>query len=166
MKTQSVLRLIAVAALALWAGHFISGKARAIPPGPQEDLAFSPVGIVEGQTARLNVSSLSLAPRTDPTAVELTFVDISGAVLKQTIVQLAPGQSAFFDFADVVPGAAAGRTLIRPIARVIPPGPQEGGLHRTLIIGAVEVFDNATGRTGFLYSPVSVSAGDARGGDD
>jgi len=168
MKTRTrFVGLIVLAVLALAASHFISGRVRAVAPGPSESFAFGAVGLVDGQTARLNVSILSPAPPTDPTAVEIRFLDSNGAVVKQTIVQLAPGQTAFVDFslADVAPGAVGGRTQIRAEVRVtIAPGPTETPSSR--VISTLEVFDNANGKTSFLYPPDPCLTGECRHGAD
>ena len=161
------VELIVLAVLVLATGHFISGGVRAVPPGPIDSFAFGAVGLVAGQTARLNVSILSPAPPTDPTAVEIRFLDSNGAIIKQTIVQLAPGQTAFTDFspADVAPGAAVARMQIRAEVRVtITPGPQETTSGR--LISTLEIFDNATGKTSFLYPPDPCVAEECRHGGD
>ena len=168
MKNRTrFVELIVLAVLALAASHFISGRVRAVAPGAPNSFAFGAVGLVDGQTARLNVSILSPAPPTDPTAVEIGFLDSNGAVVKQEIVQLAPGQTAFVDFslADVAPGAVAGRTQIRAEVRVtIPPGPTETPSSR--VISTLEVFDNANGKTSFLYPPDPCLTGECRHGAD
>lgn len=166
---NALVKIIAVAALGLAGGHFISGRVRAVPPGPTESVAFGPVGIVAGQTARLNVSSLTLAPPTDPTAVELTFFDVSGAVLEQQVVELSPSQSAFLDLAIAAgtPGAVPGRIEIRPFARIIPAGPNEVGSSSPIrIIATTEVFDSATGKASILYPHSPCFAGDCFGRHD
>jgi hypothetical protein len=168
MKNRTrFVELIVLAVLAIWAVHYMSGRVRAIPPGPTESLAFGAVGLVDGQTARLNVSMLSPAPPSDPTAVEIRFLDGNGGAIKQAIVQLAPGQTAFVDFslADVAPGAAGGRVQIRAEVRVtVTPGPNETPSGR--LISTLEVFDNATGKTSFLYSPDPCITGECRRGGD
>ena len=167
MKTRIALILIAVVVLAAIAGDFATSRVRA---GPDIinlrsqllfsngccpwGLAFGAVGIASGQTARVNVTSLSPAAPSDPTAVEIRFLDSNGAVVKQTTVTLAPGQSAAFDFslADVTPGAASSRMQIRAEVQVtVAPGP--GETPPSALVSTLEVFDNATGKTSFLYAP-------------
>ena len=150
MKTRIALILIAVVVLAAIAGHFATSSVRA--GGCMTcRRAFGAVGIVSGQTARVNVTSLSPAAPTDPTAVEIRFLDSNGGVVKQMTVTLAPGQSAAFDFtADVTPAAASSRMQIRAEVQVtVPPGP--GETPPSALVSTLEVFDNATGKTSFLY---------------
>ena len=161
------VELIVLAVLVLATGHFISGGVRAVPPGPIDSFAFGAVGLVAGQTARLNVSILSPAPPTDPTAVEIRFLDSNGAIIKQTIVQLAPGQTPFADnsMADIAPGAVGGRMQIRAEVQVsIPPGPTE--TPTGMLISTLEVFDNATGKTSFLYPPNPCTGAECRRSGD
>ena len=151
MKTRIALILIGVVVLAAIADHFATSRVRA--GGCMTcRRAFGAVGIVSGQTARVNVTSLSPAAPSDPTAVEIRFLDSNGGVIRQTTVTLAPGQSALFDFslADVTPAAASSRMQIRAEVEVTVP-PVSGETPSSALVSTLEVFDNATGKSSFLY---------------
>jgi len=161
------LGLIGLAALAFVVTHLISARVRALPPEPSQSLAYGSVGIVDGQTVRVNVSILSPAPPTDPTAVEIRFLASDGAVIRETAVQLAPGQTAFFDFssASASAGASGGRMQIRADVRVtIPPGPSETPASQ--LLSTLEVFENSTGKTSLLYPQAPIPVGESHRSDD
>lgn len=105
------------------------------------------VGIVAGQTARLNVVS---AVPPDPTVVcevELMFFDMDGMVLAETSVRLSPGMAAFHDL-NGDEFAREGRLQVR--AEVMIPDTRNCNIN---ITSTLEVFDNATGKTEFVLTP-------------
>lgn len=120
------------------------------PPG------YGMIGIVPGETLRLNVSNVPLASPgvpPDPCRVELTFVDDAGTPLLPAVQRtLAPGESAHLDLNgdDLFPPSNVEilrRAEVRPVIRIllnstgiaaIPPGP---------CVSTIEILDNATGRT-------------------
>jgi hypothetical protein len=140
-------------------------RARAFNPQPDPPGRYTMVGIVRGQSIRINASNIapsdSNAPP-DPCRVRLGFVDadgnpltnpLSGEVIGRTLT-LQNGQSAFlhvnadeFSTGDTAPG----RLQLRPVFRSVtlnsnsqsPPDP---------CVPSVEVIDNATSRTSFIYA--------------
>ena len=139
------------------------GTAVGFNPQPDPPMLFGPLGLVAGQTIRLNAVNV-LDPGTagvppDPCRVTLSLVGEDGSVLARSTETLQPGAATFLDF--VVPAqpadpngaaaVAASRTAVRAVvavesvgARVVPPDPCRATL---------EVFDAATGRTTALASP-------------
>jgi len=125
------------------------------PPG------YGMIGIVPGQTLRLNVANVPLAaPQTppDPCRVELTFVDSAGNKLLPAVqVTLRSGKSTHIDFAaPLVPdGPVIHRFEVRPVIHIlpnpsttdtteVPPGP---------CVSTIEILDNRTGRTLLTSGP-------------
>ena len=113
---------------------------------------FGMVGIVDGQTARLNVANLGAVPPPDadrPCMVELMFMDSMGMVLARTTLDLMPGHAGFHDFSfdDVVGTRPTGRLQIRPEAMLLG-GPDTRG--RCVIVPTLEVYDNVSMKTMFL----------------
>jgi len=116
---------------------------------------FGMVGIVDGQTARLNVVNVSRAlPPPDgdmpECMVELMFMDSMGMVLARTTLDLMPGHAGFHDFSfgDVVGPQPTGRLQIRPEAMLLG-GPDTRGL--CLVVPTLEVYDNTTMQTMIFF---------------
>jgi len=111
---------------------------------------FGMVGIVDGQTARLNVVNISAQLPPGPCMVELMFMDSMGMVLARTTLDLMPGEAAFhdFNFADVIGPQPIGRLQIRPEARLLG-GPDTRG--RCLVVPTLEVYDNTTMQTMIFF---------------
>lgn len=66
--------------------------------GPSSDFSFGMVGLVRGETARLNVVNIGAATGYHiPCVLLLAFVDSQGKVLKQTFVSLQSGKAALLD---------------------------------------------------------------------
>jgi hypothetical protein len=174
MKTRMTILTILASGILSFA--FASGTARrsAKPlrdpisvPCPSCRINFGVLGITGGQTARLNVVSLTPPPEPDrstpppeperPVQVELMFFDSQGNVLLRSTETLMPGHAAFLDLdgatlprgpADTFPpvGGISNRTQIRAKIRLIedpnlgePPEPDR---NRINLAATVEVFDN------------------------
>lgn len=126
----------------------------AVEAAPTPHMRFGMVGIVQGQTARLNL--VSIAPDSpDRTCVaELAFLDGAGMVVASSTERLAPGQAVFLDFGlerlDIRPGQ---RVQLRALVRFVVPDVGDRGARRcqsdpsAAFVGTVEVFDNETGQT-------------------
>jgi hypothetical protein len=140
------------------------GVAMGFNPQPDPPKLFGPLGVVAGQTIRLNAVSV-LDPATSevppgPCRVTLWLLDADGAVLARSTETLQPGAATFLDFAvpaappiDTNGGATAAtsRTAVRAVVEVegvggrfVPPDPCRATL---------EIFDAATGRIAALASP-------------
>jgi hypothetical protein len=108
------------------------------------DVGNGMVGLVRGQTARLNTVNLG-GPDTRPCEVELMFFDDQGNPLAARGIIIIGGKSDFLDLnADALGGPdtrPGDRFQIRAQV-VIPPGPCRGTTIPTL-----EIFDNDTGKT-------------------
>jgi len=116
---------------------------------------FGMVGIVDRQTARLNVANVG--PEVHPgevqkCMVELMFLDSMGMVLARTTLDLMPGEAKFHDFSfdDVGVPRPTGRLQIRPEARLLG-GPDTRG--RCLVVPTLEVYDNDTMQTMIFWPP-------------
>jgi hypothetical protein len=158
----SAIALVTVLA----AGAILVGRrARAFNPQPDPPGRYTMVGIVRGQSIRINASNLNPTdPNTppDPCRVRLAFVDGDGNVLTNPrtgeavgrTVTLQNGQSVFlhvdadeFSTGDTAPG----RLELRPVFRsvTLSSNPQPRPLR---CVPSVEVIDNATFKTSFIYA--------------
>ena len=139
-------------------------RARAFNPQPDPPGRYTMVGIVRGQSIRINASNINPAdPNSppDPCRVRLAFMDADGTVLTNPrtgeaagrTVTLQRGQSTFLHLdADefFIGDTAAARLELRPVFRSVslasngqaPPDP---------CVPSVEVIDNATSKTSFVY---------------
>ncbi|MFL6228174.1 MAG: hypothetical protein ACJ741_05290 [Pyrinomonadaceae bacterium] len=140
-------------------------RARSFNPQPDPPGRYTMVGIVRGQSIRINASNIApsdpnLPP--DPCRVRLGFVDADGNLITNPrtgeavgrTVTLQRGQSTFLHLdADefVVGDTTVGRLQLRPVFRSVtlnsngqaPPDP---------CVPSVEVIDNATLKTSFVYA--------------
>jgi hypothetical protein len=123
---------------------------------PQPDPPFGMVGIVEGQTVRLNLVNAASPLDTQippPCRARLRFLDAGGTVVADQNVEVPAGQATFVDFSpSTVPVNTIGdfgpiRSEVRAAVTFLddqtPPPCRVN----------VEVFENATGRTTVLYPP-------------
>jgi len=110
----------------------------------------SPIGLAQGQTARLTVMNIG----DEQGFVNWKFLDAFGRTLAETPEPhlIPPGQFRSFDFdlPNPPPGIADvfGRAQVRVIVRTV------GNPDIKILRASVEVFDNATGRTSFVIPPV------------
>jgi hypothetical protein len=145
-RISKALALGAVAALVALSAPTLAG-AIVIVGGK-----FGMVGIVDGQTARLNVVNTVPGDNLSPGScmVELMFLDSMGNTLAHTRKTLMPGEAAFHDFSfdDVIGPRPTGRLQIRPEAKLLG-GPDTRGL--CLIVPTLEVFDNTTMQTMIFF---------------
>lgn len=138
-------------------------RARAFNPQPDPPGRYTMVGIVRGQSIRINASNINPADPNlppDPCRVRLAFMDADGTVLTNPrtgeaagrTVTLQRGQSTFLhlDADEFFIGDTGGRLELRPVFRSVslasnakaPPDP---------CVPSVEVIDNATSKTSFVY---------------
>jgi hypothetical protein len=154
---QSATLAFCAATLVLLGFGAPTRQAIAFKPQPDPP-AFGMIGLAQGQTARLNIVSVSPGPCTPsevspgPCRVQLAFLDADGRVivtrsgaLAQVTLTLVSGRAASLDLnADdlLIDGM---RTEIRGVAqvtsRLVAPGP----CRLTL-----EIVDNITGRTDLI----------------
>jgi hypothetical protein len=150
-------RYVAAASVAVLVGAgLLSRSATAFNPQPDPP-RFGMVGIVDSQTARLNLVNLGI-PTPDglppgPCRAHLKFFDGEGNLLASQRVDLKPGQAAFLDFAP----------SFNPPVNDTNSGPQRAEIRGAIvpIDGAyappckatVEIFDNATGRSSIFIPP-------------
>ena len=169
MKTHNIRKRVGIMAAlatmlatgAIWEVR----RARAFNPQPDPPGRYTMVGIVRGQSIRINASNIAptnpnLPP--DPCRAHLAFVDGDGNVLTNPrtgeavgrTVTLQNGQSIFLHLnADEFSNGdtTAARLQLRPVFRSVtlnpdplsPPDP---------CVPSVEVIDNATSRTSFVYA--------------
>ncbi len=121
-------------------------------PGP---IQFGAMGIVQGQTARLN--AVAFPPNS--CQVQLEFTDSSGNVLAsgQSLL-LNPGQATSLDYGAVDPGPQ--QTPVVPV--MIASNPSGGSTAGCL--ATAEVFDNLTGFSRVLIDPGPIQFGLANPG--
>ena len=151
MKSIRRLMLTTILALAV----FSTAQAQDNSPPQPDRFLFGMVGIVTGQTLRLNVANVGdiICPCS---RVVLTFVDRQGEPLRtrdgsvlQRAVELRPGHAAFLDLnADHFPPGPS-RLQVRAVVSVFPPGPTDSAFPPgpTRYVPSVEVINNATART-------------------
>jgi len=117
-------------------------------PQPDPPKIFGQLGLVAGQTIRLNAVNV-LDPGTtllppDPCRVTLVFFGQDGRILAHSTEVLQPGAATFLDFAlpatinSIRTEVRADVTVESLSTRLVPPDPCRATL---------EVFDNDTGRT-------------------
>lgn len=120
-------------------------------------MSFGMVGIVQGQTARLNVVNSQPPPEGDRTcSVELSFVDGMGNVLAERAMIVDGGHAAFLDVMIDNPDIRPGQRLqIRAMVSIDDPNIRNRrGMQAACsgLLATVEVFNSETGRNDF-YEP-------------
>jgi hypothetical protein len=144
-STVPVLRGVSAAAL-IFGLFTLPARAGGDPP------VFGPVGIVAGQTLRMNVFCYphdSVLGAAQPCVGELMIHDPSGGVLTSTRYALEPGQSSSLEFA--LPEALGSLLALLATPRRLEiepcwePDPTGG-----VAIPSAEVVDTASGRTAVM----------------
>ena len=163
-KITTVLALAAlVGAAAIWEVR----RVRAAQAPPMKAARFAMMGIVRGQSLRINASNIATPDPNfppDPCRVRMAFVDEDGNVLtnprtgeaeRRTII-LQRGKSAFLHLnADDFLGLdtnGGGRVQLRAVftAQTLQDG--NGQLPPDPCTPELEVIDNATSKTSFVYA--------------
>lgn len=135
------ISISALAALIFWALPRVSEAGAGFTEHPSASF-----GLANGQVARLNV--VNHDPR-ERKVVVMQFLDEAGNVLKTTRAAIEPKQS----FGLLLPASEIGRTEARVQVRAIV---RLRGSASNRLLGGVEVYDEATGRTSFgLLLPAS-----------
>ena len=127
---------------ALAAAAVLSGlKAEDFNPQPDPP-AFSPEGVMTGETARLAVvcTNLTVATATSTCTVDLMFEDLAGRMLKSETRTVKVGQGTFLDY--TLPAAERSVRL-----EIIPCIKVHG--RNVAVAASSEVFDSLTGKTQF-----------------
>jgi hypothetical protein len=132
------------------------GVIRGFNPQPDPRRVFAQLGIVSGQTIRLNAVNVGepgspLYPP-GPCRVTLVLFGPEGGVLAHSNQVLQPRAATFLDFTlpTVVEGVRAeirGVVTVESISRGLPPPCR----------ATLEVFENATGKTTTLLSPTTAA---------
>jgi hypothetical protein len=169
MRTSNIRKRVAfamamatvLAAATIWEVR----RARAFNPQPDPPGRYTMVGIVRGQSIRINASNIAPtdpnAPP-DPCRVRLVFVDTDGGVLTNPrtgeavgrTITLQNGQSTFLHLdADefLIGDTTAGRLQLRPIFRSLTLN-SDAHPRPLRCVPSVEVIDNATSKTSFVYA--------------
>lgn len=141
MKTKVILAVLLAISL--------TGQAWAI----SEENEFPIMGIVLGQTARLNVVNAISDPGVRPCTVELSFFDSMGGLLGGPDTKvLGAREAAFSDFAigdpDIRPGD---RVQFRANVSLKFDNPSERRACSNNLIPSLEIFDTETGQTQILH---------------
>ena len=106
----------------LTAGASLAG---AFNPQPDPPKGFGMIGMVEGQTLRLNAVNIAVGnpdEREGRCLVSLGFADLAGQALGEVAdFELRPGEGVFADLSarDIPSPDDAGRTQVRPVARTV-----------------------------------------------
>jgi hypothetical protein len=125
---------------------------------------FASIGLVRGQTARINFSSI-IGPEAppDPCRVRLAFADNDGNILRDPrtgepvskTMTLQNGQSTSLQVnaSDFLSGDAIGATRLqlRPLVLAQVQVNSDGTVPPDPCAPVVEVIDNATAKTSFVY---------------
>jgi len=118
-------------------------------------VTFGMVGIIDGQSARLNAL---LLPTGGPLVaggscqVTFTFLDDQGTTIASTTMPATQNQAVHFDFPPL-PTAATTRTEIRgtvQVAFTVTPGSTTAAGRACAIVPTMEVFNSTTGQTELL----------------
>jgi hypothetical protein len=140
-------------------------RARAFNPQPDPPGRYTMVGIVRGQSIRINASNINPTdPNSppDPCRIRLAFVDTEGVVLTNPrtgeavgrTITMQNGQSAFLHVnADefLATDTTSGRLQLRPVFRAVTLN-SDAQPRPLRCVPSVEVIDNATSRTSFVYA--------------
>jgi hypothetical protein len=143
---------------------------------PSQVYTFGMVGIVQGQTARLNVVNPSQEPNPPqfPCKVGLAFLDSDGGSLKTLALDsLEPGHAAYLDLDWSEIPDATNRVEIRgtvtpmlvppattpPSPPPLTPGNVFPKFLSCTVLPTVEVFDNDTNKTTVILAGPSLFAG-------
>jgi hypothetical protein len=110
---------------------------------PLASISFAPVGLIFGQTARLNLVNMDVA---NGITVSCRFIDAGGATLAQSVTTLSLGKIASVDFKRVDPLPGESPALLRAEVRaqidIFTYGVSSDSLRSSL-----EVFNNDSGAT-------------------
>lgn len=134
--------------VALAGGSTLAGAFNPQPDPPSE---LGLIGLVEGQTLRLNAVNIALGgPDTSERGcrVSLGFADVEGrAIGNPDIKELRPGQGAFADLQarGIGDPDTAGRVQVRPVARTIDPSNPNKRSCRPVV--SAELFGPEGGKT-------------------
>lgn len=121
----------------------------------QPGVAFGLLGMAEGQSLRINALNLGSRSSTPASGCEVTlrFLDAKGLVLREKVLQLPVGQSAFFDLRRAQISDQPGRASVRAVLLFgfagggAPPGPDVRQNFDCNIVPTLELVDDASGRT-------------------
>jgi hypothetical protein len=116
---------------------------------PPVSIAFAPVGLTLGQTARLNLVNIGVA---NGMLIKWHFIDASGLTLAQSAVTLPLGKTVSVDFPLSLPASLpqTARVEVRAQVEIGTPGVSADSLRRSL-----EVFNNDTSKTTVFMGGVS-----------
>ena len=119
---------------------------------PQPDPPGAQVGLVDTQTARINVFYGPPDTIPGPCFLEFRVYDVDGRMVGSDIFSVEPGQATHYDYSiPIIPGTApigaASRTQLRFVV-LRPRGDIRPACRApNRIVTTLEVFDNATGAT-------------------
>ncbi|MGH2950626.1 MAG: hypothetical protein ACRDKX_01100 [Solirubrobacterales bacterium] len=122
MRRLTITKVLALPATvaAVLAGASLSG---AFNPQPDPPKGLGLIGIVEGQTLRLNAVNIALGGPDTSCRVSLAFADLEGrAIGDLENFDLQPGQGGFADLEAAAignPDIREGRVQVRPVARTV-----------------------------------------------
>lgn len=136
------LRLIALAAIVLASVYVVSHRA-ARAEDKTDFLAFGVSTITSGQTARFHAVSVGVG---EVQFVELMFFDSDGNLLARSAERVLPGRSASLEFTPPDTKVGLSRVEVYAVMRFINGSPRRG-----YVIPTVEVVDNDSGKTIFLF---------------
>lgn len=142
MKTRRI-SLVVLATIVTLTVCVVSRRA-ASAEEKNEFYAFGVAGITSGQTARFHAVSVGVG---EVQYVELMFFDGQGNLLARSAERLMPGRSVSLDFTPPNADVAASRVEVYAVMRFINGSPKRG-----YVIPTVEVVDNASGKTIFMYT--------------
>jgi hypothetical protein len=154
-RTRSLFRATALGAMATWGAL---GTAGPVWGGTDVGNAFGMVGIVRGQTARLNVVKIG-NPDEIPCEVTLQFLDSEGNTLAERDIIIIGGKAASLDLDATElggPDTREGRVQIRAVMKTLG-GPDTKGTDVATcgdnLLSTLEIFDNRTAQTTAILNP-------------
>ncbi|HJQ23113.1 MAG TPA: hypothetical protein VKA60_04300 [Blastocatellia bacterium] len=147
MKTLNTkskrLSLLALAAMVI-AGVCVVSYRAARAEDKTDFLAFGVSTITTGQTARCHAVSVGVG---EVQYVELMFFDSQGNLLARSAERVLPGRAASLEFTPPNTNLAPSRVEVYAVMRFINGSPKRG-----YVIPTVEVIDNDSGKTIFLFT--------------
>lgn len=126
----------------------------------QPGVAFGLLGIVDGQSLRINALNLGNRSSTPNSGCDVTlrFLDAKGVLLRENVVQLLVGHGASFDLRRAQVADKPGRASVRAVLLFgfagggAPPGSDARQNFDCNIVPTLELFDDSTGRTSLVLT--------------
>ena len=129
----------------------------------QPGLGFGLLTIADGQSLRVNALNLGNPASTAASRCEVTlrFLDLKGAVLRESAFRLSPGQGASLDLSRAQISDQSGRASVRAVLLFgytggAAPGPDVRQHFDCNIVPTLELYDDVSGHTTLVLTDAKV----------